>query len=318
MKSAQENSPQPPEVSATRAGASKERWSLGQELWHSFAGHRMRYLRFGPTTVAEARHTPLLLLHGLLGYSFSWRHNLKAFARKRTVYAVDLAGAGYSDRPGRGALDLSLPATARRMLDFISALGIRQLDLLGTSHGGALALMMCALSEPANPKLDQRLIRRVVLVAPTNPWSRAGRMRIEFLRTPLGGWIARQSISRLRSARSIAIRRLYGDPAKVSQETVEGYSRVMDLPGTADYCLEIVKTWQQDMSQLKERLSSVAVPVLLIWGDLDRAVRPASGRDLAANLKSSELVIMPGAGHMPYEEAPREFNELAMNYLDSS
>ena len=183
MKSAQENSPQPPEVSAIRAGASMERWSLGQELGHLFAGHRMRYLRLGPTTVAEARHTPLLLIHGLLGYSFSWRHNLEAFARERTVYTVDLAGTGYSDRPGRGALDLSLAATARRMLDFISALGIRQLDLLGTSHGGALALMMCALSEAANPQLDQRLIRRLVLVAPTNPWSQAGRIRIAFLKT---------------------------------------------------------------------------------------------------------------------------------------
>jgi len=315
LKSVQENS-SPPEVPGIRAGTSKERWLLGQELWYSAAGHRMRYLRLGPTAVAEARHPPLLLIHGLLGYSFSWRHNLEAFARERTVYAVDLAGIGYSERPGRGVLDLSLPATARRMLDFISALGLSQLDLLGTSHGGALALMMCALSESANPQIAQRLIRRLVLVAPTNPWSRAGRMRIAFLRTRLGGWIAGQSISRLRRARSIAIRRLYGDPVKVTQETVDGYSRMMDLPRTADYCLEIVKTWQQDMSRLKERLPSIAAPVLLIWGDLDRAVPPASGRHLATNLKLSELVIMRGVGHMPYEEAPREFNDLVLNYLD--
>ena len=147
----------------------------------------------------------------------------------------------------------------------------------------------------------------------------AGRQDTDRLsQDPLGGWIARQSISRLRSARSIAIRRLYGDPAEVSQETVDGYSRMMDLPRTTDYCLGIVKTWQQDMSQLKERLPSIAAPVLLIWGDLDRAVLPASGRDLAGHLMRSQLVIMPGAGHMPYEEAPREFNDLALNYLDRS
>lgn len=305
--------------------ANAERWSIGQELWHSFGGYRMRYLRLGPTAASSARHPPLVLIHGLLGYSFSWRHNLEVFARERAVYAVDLPGIGYSDRPQPGSLDLSLQATANRMLEWLSGLGVSRIDLLGTSHGGALAMMMAALSprqtqkrRPAETPLEYLrgdLIGRLVLAAPVNPWSRSGRFRIAFLKTPLGRWMAQQSAGWQR-ARRIAIQRLYADQAKIAPDTVAGYSRMMDVPGTMDYCLDIVKTWNRDMGQLKERLESIDIPALLIWGDRDGAVPPGSGRELAANLKRSELVIMPGGGHMPYEEAPEEFNRLVLDYLD--
>jgi pimeloyl-ACP methyl ester carboxylesterase len=288
---------------------------MGQELWHSFAGHRMRYLRLGPTAVAEARHPPLVLIHGLLGYSFSWRHNLEAFARERTVYAVDLLGIGYSDRPQPGLLDLSLPATAARMLEWLRVLGHSRVDLLGTSHGGALALMMAAALPDADGGAQEELIGRLVLVAPANPWSRAGQGRLAFLRTPPGRWLARHSECWLRMATRIVLKRLYGDPARLTAETFEGYRRMMDLPGTLDYCLGIVQSWRKDMGRLEVRLRSIRLPALLIWGELDRAVRPESGGELAAILQGSRLVVMPGVGHMPYEEAPREFDDLVLHYL---
>jgi len=52
----------------------------------------MRYLSAGSGP-------PLLLVHGLLGYSFSWRFTIPALAQHATVYAIDLLGTGFSDRP---------------------------------------------------------------------------------------------------------------------------------------------------------------------------------------------------------------------------
>src|SRR5437868_10735051 len=89
----------------------------------------MRYLRDGVGP-------PLLLLHGLLGYSFSWRYAIPALARHATVHAVDMLGVGFSDRP-RG-LDCCLRANAERLLCFLDAVGMAECDLLGTSHGGAV------------------------------------------------------------------------------------------------------------------------------------------------------------------------------------
>ena len=46
----------------------------------------------------EGLGRPLVLLHGLLGYSFSWRFAMPALAQQAKVYAVDMPGAGFSER----------------------------------------------------------------------------------------------------------------------------------------------------------------------------------------------------------------------------
>ncbi len=68
-----------------------------EECWMEIDGARMRYLRAGSGP-------PLILLHGLLGYSFSWRFTMPALAPYATIYAPDLLGSGFfrptqRDRP---------------------------------------------------------------------------------------------------------------------------------------------------------------------------------------------------------------------------
>ena len=300
------------------AVAQSQPWCAGQELWHSFDGAPMRYLRLGPATRPYPSRPPLVLIHGLLGYSFSWRHNLDALAQERETYAVDLLGIGYSDRPRRGRVDFGLHATAERMLEWLKALGLRDADRLGTSHGGAVAMMMAALEREHG---SGTAVGRLLLAAPANPWSHSGAKRIAFLGSTFGGWIARLAMPRfemgLRGARSFVLKRMYGDPGKITAETLDGYSRMLDLPGTIEYALEVVRSWRQDMRELKSRFHVLShMPALLLWGSLDRAVAPESACELTARLKNSRLVVMKGIGHMPYEEAPEEFNRLVLDFLD--
>lgn len=81
-----------------------------EECWMDFDGARMRYLRAGSGP-------PLVLLHGLMAYSFSWRFVLPALAPYATLYAPDLLGAGFSDRPG--GIDHSMQGTALRVTRFV-------------------------------------------------------------------------------------------------------------------------------------------------------------------------------------------------------
>ncbi|MGA8215853.1 MAG: alpha/beta fold hydrolase, partial [Candidatus Sulfotelmatobacter sp.] len=106
-----------------------------EECWMDVDGARMRYLRAGSGPA-------MVLLHGLLGYSFSWRYTMPALATYAEVYAPDMMGAGFSDRPA--GLDHSMRGTAKRLLRFIKNLGISSFDLLGTSYGGAVAMMAAA------------------------------------------------------------------------------------------------------------------------------------------------------------------------------
>ena len=296
-----------------------------------------------PAPTLEPRRAPLVLIHGLLGFSFSWRHNLEALAAEREVYAVDLLGIGYSDRPphppqqakrgippqrwragdpglagdpGHG-IDYGLHATAARMLEWLKALGLSKVDLLGTSHGGATAMMMAALDRERRSDA----VGRLVLAAPANPWSRAGAGRIAFFGSGLGRWLAGLAVSPSsevrRTVRSLALKRMYGDPKKVTAETLDGYSRMMDVPGTIEYALAVVHSWKEDMRELESRLPLLAeVPALLLWGSLDCAVAPASGYELASRMRNARLTVMNGVGHMPYEESPEEFNRLTLDFLD--
>src|SRR5271157_4551130 len=106
-----------------------------EECWMDFDGARMRYLRTGSGPA-------LILLHGLLGYSFSWRYTMPALAPYRTVFAPDLLGAGFSDRPQ--GIDHSMRGTALRVLRFAENLGLGSFDLVGTSRGGAVAMATAA------------------------------------------------------------------------------------------------------------------------------------------------------------------------------
>ena len=129
----------------------------------------MRYLRTGSGPA-------LILLHGLLGYSFSWRYTMPALAPYATVYAPDMLGAGFSDRPV--GIDHSVRGTATRLLRFIERLGISSFDLLGTSRGGAVAMMAAAECQSGNSALH---LRRLVLVAPVNPYSAHGQRLAPFI-----------------------------------------------------------------------------------------------------------------------------------------
>ena len=131
------------------------------------------------------------------------------------------------------------------------------------------------------------------------------------------GWRFQRSSQVRRTVRLLALKRMYGDPKKVTAETLNGYSRMMDVPGTIEYALAVVHSWKEDMRELESRFPLLAeVPALLLWGSLDCAVAPASGYELASRMRNARLTVMHGVGHMPYEESPEEFNRLTLDFLD--
>jgi pimeloyl-ACP methyl ester carboxylesterase len=70
------------------------------------------------------------------------------------------------------------------------------------------------------------------------------------------------------------------------------------------------------MRQLKIELSRLAhKPALLIWGDRDRAVHLASAVSLNTVLTRSELLVLPGAGHLSFEEMPEVCNLAMRDWL---
>ena len=270
-----------------------------EERFATVDGLRMRYLRGGTGP-------PLLLIHGLVGYSFSWRFNLAALAPHATLFAVDLLGMGYSDRSP--TMDCRLPAAAGRLLRFLDDQKLESADVLGTSHGGGLAMTLAAMAEGR--------VRRLILVAPVNPWSRHGRLLAPLLARIPGGGRLQPLLMRLGPLHGFLLRRQYADARRISPGTLEGYRAALQIPGTLDYARRILHGWRGDLRELERILPRIAhIPTLLVWGSRDGVVSPASARPLVQSFAHAELAMLEGAGHVPYEEVPEEFNRAVIEFL---
>jgi pimeloyl-ACP methyl ester carboxylesterase len=274
----------------------------------------MRYLHLPSADPASRFRAAVVFVHGLMGYSFSWRHNLDFFARHRDVYAVDLLGVGCSDRPVPGSADFGLAAASSRLLEFLRSIRHSQIDLVASSHGGAV-VMLAAAQDRSFP---QPLIHRLVLVAPAHPFMTNARLRLAIFRTRFGRAVARSLCVHSALLRSKALGRMYADESRITPETRAGYAVNLDDARSYDYALEVVRSWRPDMQQLQRALPSIAsVPVLLLWGGQDRVVSPRSGLLLRECFRDAQYFVLPNVGHLPYEEAPNDFNARVWRFLDS-
>lgn len=262
-------------------------------------GTRLHYLKSG-------QGRPLLLLHGLVGSAQNWRSNISVLAQEACVYAIDLPNMGQSDRID--GLDASLEATADFVAACMDALGLKIADVAGHSHGGAVSMMLAARHPDRIDKL--------VLFAPANPFCDLGLRLIGFYQTCVGVWLARQVPWLPRTIKWIALRRMYGDPRRLRRDALDGYVCGLSVPGTIDHVLNILQGWEAGMARLRSALSNMAdKPILLIWGDRDQTVGLGSAEALVRTFHRSSLMVIPGVGHIPFQEMPEVCNRAMMDWL---
>ena len=285
------------------ASVSPQTEVMVEEHWLDLPDGRMRYLKAGSGR-------PLILVHGLLGYAFSWRFTIPALAPSATVYAIDNLGAGLST--ANDGMDCTLRGTAERVLQFVDAMGMTDFDLLGTSHGGGVAIMVAALCVERN---DPRL-QRLVLVAPINPWSRHGQSLAPFVGSPFGSLLFRHTIARWRSLDYQWLRRMFGDEKKIPHDSLDGYRIPVIKNDAFRHGMHIVRNWTADLAALKETLPKIRdFSTLLMWGTKDGAVYFQSAKPLRTNFRNAQLIAFEGVGHLPYEEASAEFNRALIDFL---
>jgi pimeloyl-ACP methyl ester carboxylesterase len=269
-----------------------------EKLTAEINGEQISYFRAGAGQ-------PLLLLHGLLGGLFCWRRNMEALSRQHTVFAIDLPGHGENDAPRH--LDCSMPTQANRVSCLLERLRLQEADLVGCSWGGAVAMLLAAQSQK---------IGSLVLAAPVNPWSTLGSGRIRFLNGRIGEALLRTAWPLSRPLYRIALARMYGDPRRLSAETVVGYRSQIMRPRRVDNILNTLRSWEKDVNTLRAAIPRIKARSLLIWGSRDSAVDIGSAEALKRALPDCQLKMIEGAGHLPFEEMPDEFNRLVLDFID--
>ena len=263
------------------------------------AGARIRYIHAG-------NGRPMLLIHGLVGSSSNWRNNIDALAQHASVYAIDLVNMGKSQRVA--GVDPGLKATANRIVAVMDALDLADADIVAHSHGGAVALMLAAL-HPTR-------VRRLILFAPANPYSRASDLMVRVYSTPWGGLLAWMLPYLPSPIQRIALGEIYGGSDRVVDSCLKEIVAGLRCPGTLRHVLCVIRCWFAEMAKLKVALRRVRrIPTLLVWGDRDCTVSVSSAIKLNRRLRASELIVLPG-GHTVFEEAPKESNRIMLEWLD--
>ncbi|MGC8778893.1 MAG: alpha/beta fold hydrolase [Candidatus Caldatribacteriaceae bacterium] len=258
----------------------------------------------------------VLLVHGLGGSTFSWRHAPDFFLRTGyLVVAVDLPGFGYSQRVT--GMANKRENQVQMLLDFLRYLDTEVLPspshlekwhLVGHSMGGAMVFLM-AMQEPER-------FQRVVLIdaALRSPSNHLLKALVTFPLTR-GCWTTLiRNIFLSPSGVKRSLRAAYGRVP--TAEEFQGYYTPLKLPGTAQSLLSLLRnTSPFKLSPFRQKLHP---PFLLIWGEKDRFVSVKQGEKFQKIFPETLLHVVQGASHCPMETHPEEVYPLIVDFFTAS
>lgn len=256
-----------------------------------------------PGPSPDAPH--VLLLHGFLQSSWTWRANLDALAARMHVHAVCLLGFGWSDKPE--AASYRLVRQAERLLELLDRLDIPRAHLVGNSLGGALALQLAVLA-------PQR-VGRILLVNPAG----AGLYPMAML-AALQHQAAAPLLGLPGVGVALALGLRHGAYARlaVDRDFVHSFLQPLKSAGAGRAALKVGRYFNRDLAALDSRLPDLAAPVLLMWGKGDRVVPLSAVRRMAARLPDARVELYDCSGHCPMEEEPERFNREANAFLGAT
>lgn len=257
-------------------------------------GKRIHYIRQG-------NGSPVILIHGFGGSTYTWRKLIPCLADTHTVYAIDLPGFGLSDKPPRS--DYSLAAQAHTVIAWMDRLNLSRATLVGHSMGGVVAAY-AALERPS-------VIENLILVEPGFYHGKAPSF-LRYLFFPLQRIFAKSFYTRTGRIRSLAMS--FYNKDLVTDEVLEGYLKAAKTPGAVDALAHMMSS---AAGESYEGLSArISVPTLLVWSSTNKNNPLSDGERLAREIRHSRLIVVQDSGHYIQEEQPLVLADSIKKFLD--
>lgn len=251
---------------------------------------------------------PLLLLHGSGPGVSGWANfagNLEVFARHFTTYILDFPGFGKSYALDGNPMPAALPAT----LDFLDALGLASVPVVGNSMGGNVAANLAAL----HPARVSRLVTvggiGLPIFSPSPP--EGMKLLVAFVEDPT------------RERLVTWMESMVYDQSLLTEEFVEQRWQTASAPAALDDVRRLFNT--QSLAAMGNRaataaaqvdlLTRIEAPTLLTWGRDDRVTPLDSGLLPMRLIKRCELHVFPDCGHWAMIERKAEFESVVLSFL---
>lgn len=237
---------------------------------------------------------PLVLAHGAAADSRSWRPQLDALADEFTVVAWDEPGAGQSPDLPAG---FRLADYATCLAAVIEAVGLGPAHVAGMSWGTTVALELYGLRP--------QLVRTLIIADGYAGWK--GSLPEDEVQARLAG--LREMLAAAPEEFDPTLPGLFaGEPPPEFVPLLEAMAADV-RPQTL--AIQLALMAEVDLSAL---LSSVVVPTLLVWGEHDARSPMTVARQFEEAIPDTELVLIPGCGHICNLERPEPFTDAVREF----
>ena len=247
----------------------------------------------------------VVLLHGMAGTGYTWRHVIPGLARTYTVLVPDLRGFGDSDKPLNGYDKRTMAEDIHALLDH---LGQHSILLAGHDFGGPIAYALAA----AYPNTVRRLaVFESTILLPTAsstllPWFVAFFQTPEIPEALLKG--------HEREFFKIWMNQLTINKSAISEEDLDEYARTYALPGAVEAAAGLYRAFPKDMVDNGESSKvKLAMPVLAFGaehGMKDNTLR--SFQTVADRVRGG---VISSCGHFVPEERPEFVVEQLLSFF---
>jgi pimeloyl-ACP methyl ester carboxylesterase len=241
--------------------------------------------------------TPVLLLHGFLDSSYTWRALIPRLQDRYRVVALDLPGFGYSDKPDE---TFSLGDYSSVVVGVLDQLGIDRAFIVGNSMGGSVALRI-AIDSPER-------VRGLVPIDPGTPRDEGepfGPMNLLKMRVvgdlcvhAMGPWVFQRVWNSMLT-----------EGRRISEIEMDEMYGLLNTSGARRAGLRQIREIRSSPVDW-EATEKISAPTLLIWGRQDKLVPLKYGRRLNDHIPGSRLVVLDDTGHLPHWETPDEVTRL--------
>jgi len=257
--------------------------------------------------LAKGRGVPIILIHGFTSNIYTWRFNTDELAKGFSVYALDLPGFGYSEKPDKGDFDYSIDGYADFIVSFMDAMGIRKAVLVGNSMGGGVALKTY-LKHP-------KRVDKIVLVDSMGYPSEGGHFLVfQLMRYPVIGEVL-MSLNYRPVVESSMKGGVYYDNSFVTDDVVDSFFNVYKTENAGKTPLWVMRSFSEKFPFEEGDMEKVKVPTLIIWGAEDNLISAGAADLFARDIADSKAIVLPEAGHLPHEEKADVVNDLISDFV---
>lgn len=261
---------------------------------------------FYKTAGSENSGPPLVFIHGIGAgsSSFMWRKNFDELAKDFRVYAFDLLGFGFSDKPA--AAPYSADLYVELITDFIRGVSGYPVNVIASSLGAAYAIRVA----DEHPEL----INSMVLNGSTGSDTlnrrpgMAGAAFYGLLQSPVLGTSFYNVMASERSIRDYARDNLFYDHRRVTDRLVTNLYATSHQPGAQHAIAAFLSGYLN--TDTRSPFSRLTQPVLLVWGKQDATTPLEKGLSLQALNPRATLAVFDYCRMVPEQEQPEKFNAL--------